>query len=511
MPAVIEFNCPRCEKAIRTNARYAGMEGPCPHCGKTIKVEASTDQTFEPVMSQEAIASASTECNTLLAGLAACGITFLLYCVFFSVRNTYVGELFTARGPIPFVITFVTCWGLTILTLKYLAVKQQLAYAEHEMDFIPLEKGMQIQEDNVDSFLQHMDGLPTKARASILGRRIRGALEHFRSRQSVPEVQTYLASHAEIDASTVDAGYTLLRAFIWAIPILGFIGTVMGISCAVSGLAGSLDTASVQATPQEVPGEPTSDPSDSETSNESLGTQMIGAMGLVTQGLATAFDTTFLALVMAILLLFPTESLKRVEYSMLDRITTFGNETLLRRLSDRGETLSPEVARVLEPAFRRHQQWLLEWQNQVAQLGQVIGQDFERHVRQARDQIAQLGDGRVDDAKAALESLARAFDKANDYLSEFGRATERFSENTQVSVRSAQELHNQLSENTEQVAALVREMSDLAAPARYDGTELGLAADALNQAAKQLSELGADGSDNRAKGGRGFLGFFQKA
>ena len=67
-------------------------------------------------------------------------------------------------------------------------------------------------------------------RESILGRHIQGALGRTRSRNSVPEVQEYLATQAEIDASSVDAGYTLLRAFIWAVPILGFIGTVMGIS-----------------------------------------------------------------------------------------------------------------------------------------------------------------------------------------------------------------------------------------------------------------------------------------
>ena len=42
--------------------------------------------------------------------------------------------------------------------------------------------------------MQHLDGLPPPQRLSILGRRIYGALDHFRSRNSVPEVQQYLAT-----------------------------------------------------------------------------------------------------------------------------------------------------------------------------------------------------------------------------------------------------------------------------------------------------------------------------
>ena len=47
-----------------------------------------------------------------------------------------------------------------------------------------------------------------------------------------------------IDANNVASSYTLLKVFIWALPILGFIGTVIGISAAVAGLAGSLENAS---------------------------------------------------------------------------------------------------------------------------------------------------------------------------------------------------------------------------------------------------------------------------
>ena len=85
--------------------------------------------------------------------------------------------------------------------------------------------------------------LPVDPGASFLVNRVRRGLEHFRVRKSSSEVATILASQSEIDATAVDSSYTLLKVFIWAIPILGFIGTVIGISAAVSGFSGSLEAA----------------------------------------------------------------------------------------------------------------------------------------------------------------------------------------------------------------------------------------------------------------------------
>lgn len=511
MAAIIEFTCPHCQGTIRTNARYAGMQGPCPHCKKPVKVESPVGEGFEPLSPRETSVSATTEANTLVAGLAACVATALFYIVFFALRGTYVGNLFTDRGPIPFITTFVTCWGLAILVLKYIAVNQQVRYAEHEMDFVPLEKGMHISADNVDTFLQHLDGLPAKAHDSILGRRIRGALEHFRARHSVPEVQAYLGSHAEIDASTVDAGYTLVRAFIWAVPILGFIGTVLGISGAVSGLAGSLDSAQPQ--PANV-ATASASPDGGETQGD-LGQNMITAMGTVTQGLATAFDTTFLALVMAIILLFPTEALKRIEYGMLDRITGFTNDILLRRLSDEGtkDRMMPEIARLIEPAFRRHQQWLMEWQTQVSQLGNIIGKDFEKHAQSIRGQLAELGNAKFDNTREAVEALGCAIESSNHVLAQFQDVTDRLGNNVQNSLAGAQLLHEQLTANTAQMASLAEGMAAIASQAAAgDGAEqLHQAAQSLNQAANQLAEAVNRDNGGRTRPPRGLFGMLRRS
>ena len=74
----------------------------------------------------------------------------------------------------------------------------------------------------------------------------------------------------------METSYTSIRGLVWAIPILGFIGTVSGLSYAIGGFGRVLSQ--------------TDDPS-----------QLIEALKGVTGGLATAFETTLLALVAALL------------------------------------------------------------------------------------------------------------------------------------------------------------------------------------------------------------------
>ena len=456
MSNMIEFKCFHCSHTIRTQARYIGMKGPCPHCGKTVTVEGTVDETQAWSELEPAAPPSSTEANTLLAGLGGGLVTVGLFLFLLLFREHWIGRILLERGPVQFVSMFVACWGMAILILKYRAVRRQINYAGLELDFVPLEAGVQINTRNVSKFLEHMERLPAKARQSIVGRRIHGALEHFRARNSVPEVHAFLNTQASLDASSVDSGYTLLRAFIWAIPLLGFIGTVTGISNAVSGLSDSLQTSVVdEVRVEDVLGNDPALTGLAEEDDESgrLGARMIAAMGGVTQGLSTAFDTTLVALVLAILLLFPTESLKRVEYGMLDRIELFTNETLLRRMADDApsDKLSPDIARHLEPAFRRHQQWLVEWQQQLAKLGNVIGGDFERHIRAVQEALQRSEVQQATELSRLADSIAETIEGAGQLLERAQASTSDAAESFRTVWEREAELQEQLASNTDQM------------------------------------------------------------
>jgi hypothetical protein len=137
--------------------------------------------------------------------------------------------------------------------------------------------------------------------------RIRKALELFEIRQSVSDVREMMSSQSDIDSARIGGSYTLPRAFLWAIPLLGFIGTVLGLSQAIGGM----NFANV----------------------EDVG-KIVSSINNVTSGLGTAFDATLLGLVLAMMLNFPINSLSKQEDDNLNEIDAFCNEVLLPRLND---------------------------------------------------------------------------------------------------------------------------------------------------------------------------------
>ena len=223
------------------------------------------------------------------------------------IKNLYLGQLFLARGWVPFVLVFLFGWSVSILILK----QKKLSRQRNAMlfDVLPSDISKDITLDSLDKYVGHVHSLPGEPGESFLINRVSRGLEHFRARKSTAETVTMMASQSEIDANNVASSYTLLKVFIWAIPIMGFIGTVIGIGGAVAGFSGNLDASA------EVD-------------------KLKDSLNDVTAGLATAFDTTLIALVMSILIKFPTSSLQRSEESLLNWVDEYCNENLLRRLND---------------------------------------------------------------------------------------------------------------------------------------------------------------------------------
>ena len=187
----------------------------------------------------------------------------------------------------------------------------------------------------------------------MLKRILRG-LEHFKARESNPEVASMMNMQSEIDAGKISGSYTLVKVFLWAIPIMGFIGTVLGISTAIAGLAGGL-------------GEMGGDMD-----------RLMDQLTNVTVGLGVAFDTTLVALCMSIVLSFPASSMQKAEEDLLAEVDGYCLENLLKRLSDAGGVSdvagnTRSLVNALAPALAENQQDLLKELRDVG-AGMAAGQ-----------------------------------------------------------------------------------------------------------------------------------------
>jgi biopolymer transport protein ExbB/TolQ len=137
--------------------------------------------------------------------------------------------------------------------------------------------------------------------------RIELALSNLRNMGRISDLADVLQSQASNDEDVMESSYALVRGLIWAIPVLGFIGTVQGLSQAVGNFGSVLtDAAEVSALKPALRG--------------------------VTAGLATAFETTFVALVAALGIQLLLTMVKRDEEQLLDDCKEYCQRNLVARL-----------------------------------------------------------------------------------------------------------------------------------------------------------------------------------
>ncbi len=259
------------------------------------------------------------------SGLVAALLTIVFYLgVVRPFGETYFGQLFGDRGWVPYVISFLSFWSGALLVAKYRVLAHQRRILETTL--LPLSIAERVTPASAPHFLAYLSESTGDQRDNYLVQRLASALEHFAARGRVRETIDQLRSHAERDENVVESSFTMLRVFIWAVPILGFIGTVLGIGASVGGFSESVSAAA-----------------DLEVMKDSIGT--------VTSGLGVAFDTTLLALVMSIFIMFPTSSLQKAEEDYLTQVDDYCRRNLIARLDDEdapSEDALPAIDRLAE-------------------------------------------------------------------------------------------------------------------------------------------------------------------
>ena len=176
--------------------------------------------------------------NWLLPALVAAILTTLLYLAILpNFRGTYVHGLLAMRGPIQHAILFLTFWaGCSLLWKVFENICENRAW---KAALLPEEPG-RINPENAGQIVEHLDTLPSGTKNSLLGRRIRNGLETFQANGDTQEAATALNMQSDVDSRSSENSFTLVKVFIAVIPLLGFIGTVLGISTAVGGFGDSL-------------------------------------------------------------------------------------------------------------------------------------------------------------------------------------------------------------------------------------------------------------------------------
>lgn len=247
-----------------------------------------------------------TTANTWLSLIMGSILFVCFYAALLLIQDTGFAKDFTNQGTIPYFTCFFSAWAISILFLKSSKSKYQrraLSYA-----VVPDQHDFVLSSTTVDQVMDRIYATVDDPRHFVLFNRIAIALSNLKNLGQVGDVDDILRSQAENDESVTETSYMLLGAFIWAIPVLGFIGTVLGLSDAIGGFGDVLQKTS----------------SDMNTVKQEL--------QKTTAGLAMAFVTTLQALVAAMGIQIWMTFVKKGELEFLDECSSYCLRNIVNRL-----------------------------------------------------------------------------------------------------------------------------------------------------------------------------------
>jgi biopolymer transport protein ExbB/TolQ len=209
------------------------------------------------------------------------------------------------RGWPPHATMMLTSLALAILLVKAFGLlRQRRAFA---LDLLP-EGEPRIGPEAAARLVEHVESIRgLRGGRSFLVARVLRVLSQYAARGDAAEASAANDADADADAASVAASFSTVKVLVWAMPILGLIGTVVGLSGAVGAFSRSMSGADQLDTIKE-------------------------SLRDVTTGLAVAFDATFVALVASILVMLPMTWLQKGEDKLVNDVDDYCVTNILARL-----------------------------------------------------------------------------------------------------------------------------------------------------------------------------------
>ena len=192
-----------------------------------------------------------------------------------------------------FVLMF---WALAIMTYKGLRLVAERRLLD--VDLVPVAEGMRILPEDTREFARQVQALPDDRRQMLLPRALLNALRRFNSTHNISDVSSSTHTICESEAERLESELAMIRYISWAIPSIGFIGTVRGIGEALA----------------------------------KANIAMSGDLAPVTQALGVAFNSTFIALLISIFLMFLVHQLQLMQERLVFDSETYCDEKLIRHM-----------------------------------------------------------------------------------------------------------------------------------------------------------------------------------
>ena len=186
----------------------------------------------------------------------------------------------------------LACWALALIAHQAQAVARNRRLLAKE--YVGVGDGHVVLPDDARAYARPLESLPQQEQDMLLPRALMVALNRFGATRSVQDSAEAVRAECENEVDRLDAQLSMVRFTAWAIPAVGFVGTVRGIGRALQDAQGALH----------------------------------GDISGVTLGLGVTFNATLTALVAAILVMFFLHQLQQAQ----DRLVLDARMYIDRRL-----------------------------------------------------------------------------------------------------------------------------------------------------------------------------------
>jgi len=187
-------------------------------------------------------------------------------------------------------------WALAIMGYKGRRTMQEKAILERALLDIP--DGTSLLPEDAREYSRSLEALPVTEQDLLLPRTLLSALQRFATTGSIQAVSDTIKEQCEVESDRLDSEMSMVRYIAWAIPSIGFIGTVRGIGDALGQAYKAVE----------------------------------GDISGVTVSLGVAFNSTFVALVLSIIIMFCLHQLQLSQERLVLDCQRYADKRLMRHL-----------------------------------------------------------------------------------------------------------------------------------------------------------------------------------
>jgi biopolymer transport protein ExbB/TolQ len=193
------------------------------------------------------------------------------------------------------------CFVLMLWAFAILGYKGQAAWRQQkllEQDLLQLPDNLPVGPEDTRGLIGRLQSLPAPLHDYLLPRALLSAVERFNATRNVQNVSTAARDLCDSEGQRLESELSTIRYIAWAIPSVGFIGTVRGIGDALGQAHRAVE----------------------------------GDITGVTASLGVAFNSTFIALVISIVLMFFIHQLQLMQERLVLDSERYVDRWLVRRL-----------------------------------------------------------------------------------------------------------------------------------------------------------------------------------